>query len=108
MRSFSSAWRCRVWSVIAIRMTVGARKESVLQLVARKAAVLVVVGVAGGMVLSLPLNGLLESLLFGVRPQSAGVVGVVTLGLLVTATLAAYLPAVRAVSVDPAKVLREE
>ena len=93
---------------IAIRITLGARKLGVLELVARKAAVLVAAGLFGGIVLSLPLNGLLESFLFGVRPQSAAVLGVVTLGLLMTATLAAYLPAIRAASVDPAKVLKEE
>jgi predicted permease len=93
---------------IAIRMALGARKQGVLHLVARKAAVLVGAGLAGGIALSLPLNGVLESFLFGVRPQSVAIVAAVTLGLLLTATLAAYLPAMWAASVDPAKVLKEE
>ena len=68
----------------------------------------IVLGLFGGVALSLPLNGVLESLLFGVHPQSVAILALVTLGLLVTATLAAYLPAMRAASVDPAKVLKEE
>jgi len=93
---------------IAIRITLGARKRGVLYLVARKAAVLVVAGLVGGIVLSFPLNDMLAGFLFGVRPQSVAVLALVTVGLLMTAALAASLPAMRAASVDPANVLKEE
>jgi putative ABC transport system permease protein len=71
---------------IAIRITLGARKRSVLYLVVRKAAVLVADGLFGGIVLSFPLNGMLAGFLFGVRPQSVAVLA----------------------SVDPANVLKVE
>lgn len=77
-------------------------------LVARRASVLILPGLAGGLPLALALSGALESFLFGVEPQSPGVLAGVTGGLLLTAALAAYLPATRAASTDPARVLREE
>jgi putative ABC transport system permease protein len=93
---------------IAIRMTLGARQTGVLGLVARRASVLILPGLAGGLPLALALSGALEGFLFGVEPQSPGVLAGVTGGLLLTAALAAYLPAARAASTDPARVLREE
>ena len=79
-----------------------------LGLVAQRASVLVLPGLAGGLLLALAVNGVLEGLLFGVEPQSPIVLAGVTGGLLFTATIAAYVPATRAASVDPASVLREE
>jgi ABC-type antimicrobial peptide transport system permease subunit len=58
--------------------------------------------------LALALGGVLEGFLFGVEPQSPLMLALVTGGLLLTASIAVYLPANRAVSVDPARVLREE
>ena len=93
---------------IAIRITLGARKQGVLGLVARRASALVIPGLVGGLLMALALGGLLESFLFGVQPQSPLLLAMVTVGMLVIAAIAAYLPATRAASVDPARLLREE
>ncbi len=93
---------------IAIRMTLGARKGEVLRLVIGKALTLVVPGMAGGLVLALMLGGVLKGLLFGVEPHSPVLLMSVAAGLLLIASAATGLPAARAASVDPARVLREE
>lgn len=93
---------------IAIRMSLGAHKNGVLRLVVRRASILVIPGLGGGLLLALALGGMMQSLLFGVEPQSPLVLSLVAGGLLLVATLAVYLPAKRAASVDPARVLRDD
>jgi hypothetical protein len=60
------------------------------------------------LLLALALGGALEGFLFGVQGQNVAALSFVTLGLLATALLAAYLPTALAVAVDPAQVLGEE
>ena len=93
---------------IAIRITLGARKQGVLGLVARRASALVIPGLDGGLLMAVALGGVLESFLFGVQPQSPPLLAMVTAGMLLIAAIAAYVPATRAASVDPARLLREE
>ena len=93
---------------IAIRITLGARKQGVLGMVARRASALVIPGLVGGLLMALALGAVLESFLFGVEPQSPLLLAMVTAGMLLIAAIAAYLPATRAASVDPARLLREE
>jgi putative ABC transport system permease protein len=93
---------------IAIRVTLGAERTGVVGLVARKASILVLPSLGGGVLLALALGQVLEGFLFGVQGQNVAALSFVTLGLLATALLAAYLPTARAVAVDPAQVLREE
>jgi ABC-type lipoprotein release transport system permease subunit len=54
------------------------------------------------------LGGVLKGLLFGVEPHSPVLLMSVAAGLLLIASAATGLPAARAASVDPARVLREE
>jgi putative ABC transport system permease protein len=93
---------------IAIRVALGAEREGVIRLVVRKASLLVLPGLCGGLLLALALGAALEGFLFGVQGQNVAALSFVTLGLLATAFLAAYLPTARAVALDPAQVLREE
>jgi len=51
---------------------------------------------------------LLESLLFGIRPNSIATLGGVSVGLVVVALVACWLPARRATQVDPLVALRYE
>jgi len=93
---------------IAVRMALGARRASVLWLVLREAAVLILVGLAAGVPVALALGRLLPSMLFDLKPSDpVTVVGAVVI-LAGTALTAAYLPARRAAGVDPMAALRHE
>jgi len=93
---------------IAIRMALGATRESVLSRVLRSALSLAAIGVAAGLAVSLWLTHFLESLLYGVKPLDMPAFLGATLILLACALLAGWLPARRAASVDPMQTLRSE
>jgi ABC-type antimicrobial peptide transport system permease subunit len=70
--------------------------------------VLALIGVACGLVGAIVLTRVLGSLLFDVSPLDPLTYAVVSLGLLAAAMLASYIPAVRALGVDPVEALRAE
>lgn len=93
---------------IGIRMALGAPRENILRLVVREGMRLAAFGVVIGLVTSLILTRLLSSLLFGVSPTDPLTFAGIVL-LLVSVTLAAcYVPARRAIRVDPVTALRYE
>jgi len=93
---------------IAIRMAVGASRESVLVAVLKNALVVTVVGVLVGLILAGTLTRLAASLLFDVKPfDFVALVSAVTT-LLLSSIIAAGLPAKRAASVEPMQLLRFE
>jgi predicted permease len=93
---------------IGIRMALGANRISVLNLVFRQTALLLAVGVSIGVVVALTAAQGAASLLFGLRANDpATFVGASAL-LIVVAMLACYLPARRAMRVDPMVALRYE
>jgi predicted permease len=93
---------------IGIRMALGAQRFDMLRMVLRQSFTLVFAGVALGIVASVGLTRLLETMLYGVRATDtltyAGVVGL----LISAASLASYIPARRAMKVDPMVALRYE
>ncbi len=93
---------------IGIRMALGAKPLDVLRLVMARGLLLVAVGVTAGAAGSLVFARLLESLLWGVKPTDPPTYAAAILALACSALLACYLPARRAVRVEPTIALRHE
>ena len=93
---------------IGIRIALGARPSSILQMILGKGLLLAGLGVAIGIVGAMALAGLVKSLLFEVPPTDVITFGTVGLTLLLAAAVASFLPAKRAASVDPNVALRAE
>ena len=93
---------------IGIRMAIGARVADIIRMVLRRGLTLVAIGATVGVVGALALARLLGNLLYNVSPHDpvtlAGVLAVMT----AVSLMACYLPARRAVRVDPAVAVREE
>ncbi len=93
---------------IGIRMALGARAPDVLALVAKQTMTLVALGVAVGLVGALLFTRSLASLLFQVQPGDPAILLAASLLLATVALAVGYLPARRAVKVDPMTALRCE
>ena len=93
---------------IAVRMALGATRNRVLALVLREGTVLAAIGLGLGLIGAYFVGRAMQSMLFGVRALDFSAFSAVALILLASALLACYLPARRAASVEPMRVLRTE
>jgi ABC-type antimicrobial peptide transport system permease subunit len=93
---------------IGIRMALGAQQQSVTGIFIRHGLILTGIGAAFGLVAAAIVMRLMSSLLFHVNPVDPLTYAAVTLGLVVTAFVASYLPSRRAAMVDPVEALRAE
>jgi putative ABC transport system permease protein len=93
---------------IGIRRALGANPRHVFALVISQGLRLIGIGIALGIAAALALTRLMSSLLFGVSAQDAATFLAVTLLLLFVALAACYIPARRAMQLDPMVALRYE
>jgi predicted permease len=93
---------------IGIRMALGANPADVLRMVVRQGIALTLIGVAIGIVAALGVTRLISSMIFGVTPYDPLTFVAVAAILSIVALLACYIPARRAMRVDPMVALRYE
>jgi putative ABC transport system permease protein len=93
---------------IGIRVALGAQRNDVLRLVLGQGTRLALIGVTIGVIAALILSKLLESLLFGVSSRDPLTFAAVAFLLTFVALAACYIPARRAMHVDPMVALRYE
>ena len=93
---------------IGIRVALGASRSNILRMVLRQGLGLAIMGAAVGLVCAQIVSHLMASLLYGVRPTDPLTFAGVALLLIGVALLACYLPARRAMKVDPIQALRVE
>ena len=106
--AFSVARRTRE---IGVRMAVGATRQTILRMMLRESASLLVVGVVVGVAAtSIAVNVMraLESQLYGVQPTDPFMLMATSAGLFAAGVVASLVPALRAAKVDPAVALRTE
>jgi putative ABC transport system permease protein len=101
-------WVARRTSEIALRVAIGAQPGDVLWLVMRRTVLLVGSGVAIGLGASVAFAKALAGLLYSVTPADPAALMLATLFLIAVAMLAVYLPARRALRVDPLVALRAD
>lgn len=93
---------------IGIRFALGAKRSSALKLVLRETLLLVGVGVGIGLPCALVATRLIRHMLYGVSPSDPVTLAWVVCALLAVGALAGYLPARRAMRVEPMVALRHE
>jgi predicted permease len=98
---------CRT-NEIGIRMALGASSGSILGTVFRETLMLASMGLVIGLPCALAASHLIGHLLFGVSANDPSTLGAVALALVATAGVAGYVPARRAMRVDPMVALRHE
>jgi len=91
-----------------IRIALGAEAGSIVRLVIRDVAILLLAGEAAGIGISLIAESALRKLLFGIGPRDPTTIVISAVFLGFAALAAAYLPARRATNVDPMVALRYE
>src|SRR5436190_4800642 len=93
---------------IGIRMALGAQKTQMLGMVLRQSMTLVIIGIVIGFLVALGVTRVMATLLYGVGANDASIYAVVIALLGAAALLASYVPARRAMKVDPMVALRYE
>ena len=93
---------------IGVRLALGASRTLVFRMILQQATVLIVIGMGLGIAATLALGSLLQAYLYGTGARNPLVLAGVCVVVATTGLLAAYLPARRAMQVDPAVALRYE
>jgi putative ABC transport system permease protein len=91
---------------IGIRMALGARNPEILMLVMRRTLILITWGIACGLLGALAIGRILAAIVLKTPPPDAVISIGVSLALAATSLIASYLPARRALRVNPIETLR--
>ncbi len=103
-----SYWVTQRTREIGVRMVLGATRGTVLGMVVRQGLRVALAGIVIGLASAIGLTRFMASFLYGVRATDAPTFAIVALILLLVATFACYVPALRAARVDPNIALRYE
>jgi putative ABC transport system permease protein len=93
---------------IGIRLALGAQSQHILRMVLREGLTLAATGAATGLLCAVAMSHVMAGVLYGVRPTDPLTFLGITILLIVVAFLACYIPARRALRVDPMVALRYE
>jgi predicted permease len=93
---------------IGVRIALGAARKNILEMVLRQGLGLAIAGAAVGLVGALIVSHLMAGVLYGVPPTDPLTFAGVALLLIIVALFACFIPARRAVRVDPMVALRHE
>jgi ABC-type antimicrobial peptide transport system permease subunit len=105
MASYTVSKRLRE---LGIRLALGARRKEVLRAALGRAFVLLSVGSATGIVLGVLATKVLSYIVYQAAPKDPVVLGGVALTMLLLGLMAAWIPAQRALAVNPMILMREE
>jgi len=93
---------------IGIRVALGAKTRDVLRLIMGQGMSLALLGVMLGLCSAFGLTWLMRAMLYGVSPTDPLTFAIIATVLLLTTSLACWIPARRATKVDPLVALRRE
>jgi putative ABC transport system permease protein len=93
---------------IGVRLALGAQRGDILRLVVRQGLVLSLVGVGFGLIASFGVTRVMSTLLFEIRTTDPATFLVIPAVLIAVALAASYIPARKAMNVDPVLALRYE
>lgn len=93
---------------IGIRMALGAKPREILRLILRQGLILAGAGIAAGLAGALAMTRVLSVMLYGISATDTLTFAGISFFLLLVSVLASYLPAQRAMRVDPMVALRHE
>jgi putative ABC transport system permease protein len=93
---------------IGIRVALGASSGDIMKMVVGRGLALAGIGLAIGLLAAIPLTRSMQTLLFEVKPLDAVTLAIVVFGLAIVAGLASYLPARRALRIEPMTALHLE
>jgi predicted permease len=105
MAAYSVSKRLRE---LGIRMALGAQRKEVLQAALGRAVKLLAFGSAAGLILGILASRVLAAIVFHATPRDPAVLTCVVLAMALLGLVATWIPAQRALSIDPAILLREE
>jgi ABC-type antimicrobial peptide transport system permease subunit len=93
---------------IGVRLALGAQRAMVMRMVLREAAILLGAGVGLGLAASLAGGSALKTMLYGTAARDPLVLTAVCLVVALAGLISAYLPALRAASIEPMQALRTD